>query len=105
MAVNQPGTHRQRLLAKDIQQRKPGNPREANTIDSNTFAMDVDFNVAPAFQAGRNQIKRLRIARTQELQRLVGKHHAKTEGGMCIVLLKHLNLRVGQVTANSISGI
>ena len=81
-------------LLQDGQQREPADRGEADAVDLDALAAQIERDVVPALHPGRDRIDRLGIVGAQEFQRLLGEHHAKAPGGAGGVLLEQLDLGV-----------
>src|SRR6478752_9377005 len=81
-------------LLQDSQQLKSSDRGEADAVDFDALAPEIERDVLPALHPWRNRIHRLGIVRAQEIQRLFGKHHTKAPGRAFRVLLEQVDVRV-----------
>ena len=81
-------------LLQDGQQFEPADRGEADAVDLDAFAAQVERDVLPALHPWRDGVDRLGIVGAQEFQRLFGEHHAKAPGGAGRVLLEQVDVRV-----------
>src|SRR6185312_3536654 len=80
-----------------LQQREqfqPADRGEADAVDLDAFTAQIERDVLPALHARRDGIDGLGVIGAQELQRLVGEHHAKAPGRTGRVLLEQVDLCV-----------
>ena len=84
-----------RARLQQVQQCKPADRGEANAVDLDPLATQVQRDVGPALHVRRDRVHRLRIIGAQEFQRLVREHHAKAPGDAGGVLLEQVDLRLG----------
>src|ERR1700691_902705 len=79
---------------QDREQIKPADRGEADTVDRDIFAAQVEGDVLPALHPWRDGVDRVGVVSAQEFQRLLGEHHAKAWAGAAGVLLKQVEMSV-----------
>ena len=82
-------------LLQDRQQFEPADRGEADAVDLDALAAQIERDVLPAFHPRRDRIDRLGIVGAQEFQRLFGEHDAKAPGRALGVLFEQVDLGVG----------
>jgi hypothetical protein len=76
------------------EQLEPADRGEADAVDLDAFAAQVEGDVPPALHPGRDGVDGVGIIGTQEFERLLGEHHAKPPGGAGGILFKQIDLGV-----------
>jgi len=61
---------------------------ETDAVQRHAFAAQRQSHIAPALHPRRDQRVGCRIVLFEKIERLVGKHHAETEGGVGSILLE-----------------
>ena len=93
-AVSRRNACRAHALLQDGQQFEPADRGEADAVDFDALAAQVQRDVLPALHPRRDGVHRLGIVGAQKFQRLLGEHHAKAPGRAFGVLLEQVDLRV-----------
>ena len=92
--VSRRNAGRVHALLQDGQQFEPADRGEADAVDLDAFAAQVQRDVLPALHPRRDGVDRVGIVGAQEFQRLLGEHHAEAPGGAGGVLLEQIDLGV-----------
>ena len=82
-------------LLQGVEQIEPADRGEADAVDLDAFATQVQGNVFPALHSRSDGLDRLGIVGAQEFERLFGEHHAKSPGGAGGILLEQVDMGVG----------
>ena len=75
-------------------QLEPADRGEADPVDLDAFAAQVEGDVVPALHPWRDGVDGVGIVGTQEFKRLLREHHPKTPGGAGGILLKQIDVGV-----------
>ena len=92
-------------LLQDREQIKPADRGEADAVDRDILAAQIERDVLPAFHPRRDRVDGVGVVGTQEFQRLLGEHHAKTPGGSGGILFEQVDMRVRMTLLPQISEI
>jgi hypothetical protein len=98
-----PGHSRPAL--ENVEQFEAADSGETDAVEQHRLAAMDKRHVAPALHARRHQIVRLRIVGAQEVERLVGKHHAKAKGRVRRILLPYPHAATGHRFADQDRGV
>ena len=85
---------RAHALLQDCEQFEPADRGEADAVDSDALAAQMQRDVLPALHPRRDGVDRFRIVGAQEFQRLLGEHHAEAPGGAGGILLKQVDIGI-----------
>ncbi len=91
--------------AQQLQEPQPADRREADAVDHDRRAPMHDRDVGPGFHRRRDPVVGFRVVGAQELERLLGEHHAEAEGRIARVLLDHADLPAGQRTPDKVGEV
>ena len=81
-------------LLQDREQLEPADRGEADAVDLDALAAQIEGDVLPALHPRRDGVDRVGVVGAQEFQRLFGEHHAKAPGGSGGILLEQVDIRV-----------
>lgn len=84
-----------RVLLQEPQQLEPPDRGEADPVDGDAVAAEVQRDVLPALHVRRDRVDRLGVVGAQEFQRLVGEHDAKAPCRVGRVLFEQVDLILG----------
>jgi hypothetical protein len=98
-------------LLQDGQQLEPADRGEADAVDLDALAMQIERDVLPALHPGRDGVDGFRVVGAQKFQRLFGEHHAEPPGRAFGVLLEQVDVcvrvtplpEIGEVEASGAS--
>src|SRR3954454_20262331 len=81
-------------LLQQGEQVEPADRGEADAVDLDGFATQIERHVIPALHLRRDGVDRIRIIRAQEFQRLFGEYHAEPPRRAGGILLEQIDVRL-----------